>query len=336
MHKKGWLKIVEAFIAIMLVVGVSLILLDQGYFKKDDVSSRVYDSQLTILREVQSNVEFREQVLNTSNENLPIKWDDFEENNLDVLKETIKSRIPNYLFCKAMICGIDSGCELEVEEHPADKDLYAQTVGIAATTTTYNPRQLKLFCWIGTPEDAELEEPSEPEQTCSELGGDICTIDEICSEDYIEASDSERCCPVECQEDEEPSEPEPPEKAILSLSFSDTQYVLREDVLIDGKIYPEVHYYEHTRTFSETNNIGVNLTYGQLCLVINETCDNSPTNIKIEKGSLLTLENKQFWTTEDEEIFNLTYWGEDDNENEIIITQYMCVNRENFTENCYV
>jgi len=36
--------------------------------------------------------------------------------------------------------------------------------------------------------------------TCSEIGGDICTSDEICSEDFLGVSDSSVCCPASCSE----------------------------------------------------------------------------------------------------------------------------------------
>ncbi|MBU4446174.1 hypothetical protein KJ656_14030, partial [bacterium] len=42
-------------------------------------------------------------------------------------------------------------------------------------------------------EDGDPEEP-----TCSELGGNICSTNETCSGDWLDASDNERCCDGEC------------------------------------------------------------------------------------------------------------------------------------------
>ena len=36
-----------------------------------------------------------------------------------------------------------------------DADVYAKSVAIVATLGAYNPRQLKLFCWIGLPPEVE-------------------------------------------------------------------------------------------------------------------------------------------------------------------------------------
>jgi len=34
--------------------------------------------------------------------------------------------------------------------------------------------------------------------TCSDVGGDVCSSNEICSEDYLDVSDNDVCCPVAC------------------------------------------------------------------------------------------------------------------------------------------
>ncbi len=38
------------------------------------------------------------------------------------------------------------------------------------------------------------------EQTCSTLGGDICSLSQACSGSWLSASDSERCCDCECED----------------------------------------------------------------------------------------------------------------------------------------
>ncbi len=140
--KRGWIKIVEAFVAILLVAGVLLIVINQGYIGKKDISSQVYDVEVSILREIQLDDALRDEVLNSGEP--PIEWDDFPPN----IKDKITDRTPNYLDCGAKICWMDEICELD--EYP-EKDVYAQSVAI--TTTLETPegqqlRQLKLFCWV--------------------------------------------------------------------------------------------------------------------------------------------------------------------------------------------
>lgn len=134
-NKRGWIKIVEAFIAIMLVAGVLLFVINRGYIGKTDISDRVYQAQLSILREIELNDTLRTQILDAE------LGGDVPQ---DVLNK-IEQRKPDYLTCTAEICKMDVICESD--ETPLEKDIYAQPVAIAAEGSTFDPRQLKLFCW---------------------------------------------------------------------------------------------------------------------------------------------------------------------------------------------
>jgi len=272
-NRHGWIRIIEAFVAILLITGVLLIVINKGYIGKNDISLKVYKVEFSILREIQSDSELRYSILEAVNP--PINWDD--DNFPLNVKNKILNRVPNYLNCEAKICEIEETCVLDKE---FDKDVYAQAGIITATLETYDPRQLKLFCWVGV--------PSEPEPT-----------------------------------------PEKPE-AMITLMFSDTEYSLV------GKN----HTYTHTRTFTESNGVGVNLIEYQICYK-DETCDPKgeiPPEyiIRIEASSLLVHEDRKFWTGYNEDSFTLKYWGIDDNGYDVYIEQSMCVNKEKFVENCEV
>jgi len=141
-NKKGWIKIVEAFVAILLVMGVILIVIDKGYIKKRDISSEVYSAEISILREIQLNDTLRKDILNAGPP-LPINWSDgnFPLN----IKNKITNRAPNYLECEAKICEMEKICTMGGD---SEKDIYAQSVIITTTLTELDYRQLKLFCWV--------------------------------------------------------------------------------------------------------------------------------------------------------------------------------------------
>ena len=142
-NKRGWIEIVEAFVAVLLVAGVILIVLNKGYFQKTDLSDQVYESQLSILREVETDSVFRTEILSISNSSLPVAW----ENSAfpaDV-KARIIARIPNYLNCVGEICNLNAPCNFPGN---SNKDIYSQSVIISSTLqqgAVY--RQLNLFCW---------------------------------------------------------------------------------------------------------------------------------------------------------------------------------------------
>ncbi|GAJ11607.1 unnamed protein product, partial [marine sediment metagenome] len=62
-NKRGWIRIVEAFVAILLVTGVLLVIINKQYIGKDDISAKVYDVELSILREIQSDTALRDSIL---------------------------------------------------------------------------------------------------------------------------------------------------------------------------------------------------------------------------------------------------------------------------------
>jgi len=139
-NKKAWIKIVEAFTAILLIAIVLLIIINSGYVKKEDISTKVYNIQISILREIQFNDTLRMEILNVTF--VPLEWDDFPQN----LKDKIITRTPNYLECNARICSSQEVCDFT---GTIDKNIYAESVLISAGLKLgYNPRQLKLFCWI--------------------------------------------------------------------------------------------------------------------------------------------------------------------------------------------
>ena len=141
-NKKGWIRIVEAFVAILLVTGVLLIIINKQYIGKKDISAKVYEAELSILREIQSDSALRDSILQAGTP--PIKWGD--ENFPSDVESKITDRVPSYLNCEAQICEMDKICILD--EYP-DKDIYAQSVAITVTLTLdFDPRQLKLFCWV--------------------------------------------------------------------------------------------------------------------------------------------------------------------------------------------
>ena len=138
-NKRGWIRIVEALIAILLIAGFLILVLDSQQNGKKDISSKVYVTENAILREVQSNNTYREDILGI--EETSVEFENFNDN----LKEHINNRIPNYLNCTGKICdfGYDPVCNID----SLKKDIYVRSVMIATDSTIYKPKLLKIFCW---------------------------------------------------------------------------------------------------------------------------------------------------------------------------------------------
>ncbi len=144
-NKHGWIEIVEAFVAVLLITGVILIVLNKGYSEKEDISNEVYDVELSILREIQLDEALRVEILEVS-EPLPVGWDN--QNFPPNVKSRISERTPEHLECIGKICDMTAVCNLE-EDTITKEDIYAQSIGISPSTGSAQQvyRQINLFCW---------------------------------------------------------------------------------------------------------------------------------------------------------------------------------------------
>jgi len=137
-NKKGWIRIVEAMVTILLIAGFLILIIDNPENGKKDISAKVYITENAILREVQANSTYRTYILGIDTS---IELGDFNTG----LKNHITSRIPEYLNCTSKICdfGTDPVCNIDSLEEA----IYVRSVMIAADSTTYDPKLLNIFCW---------------------------------------------------------------------------------------------------------------------------------------------------------------------------------------------
>lgn len=145
-NRKGWIRIIESILAILLIAGVVLIAIRQNQGEKQDISVIVYRAESGILTGIQLNETLREEILNIPIASFPIEWN--QSNSFDSFapntKAVINQGAPSYLKCVGKICAADNTCLLE---NPPDKTVYSESVMISANLQTYSPRLLKLFCW---------------------------------------------------------------------------------------------------------------------------------------------------------------------------------------------
>jgi len=168
-NKNGWIRIMETFIAIIIIAGVVLIVIGQNKNQKNDFSSKAYTDEIAILREIQLNSTIRNEIIGIPT--LPLEWSGFELTAPNT-RVMITEKTPSYLQCIGKICAINSDCRLEDQE----KTIYSQSVIISADLTAYNPRVLKLFCW-------------------EKQGQGICNNDLYCD---ISQGETDLNCPSDC------------------------------------------------------------------------------------------------------------------------------------------
>jgi hypothetical protein len=139
-NKRGWIKVLEVFVAILLMTGVIVVVLGNMTPNKN-LSREVSNMENSILKEIQLNPQMREAILGAS---VPSEWDNFNSSSLLIVKDKINNEKYASLECKAKICSLNDLCSLD---NNINKNIYAESIVIASDIDTYSPRQLKIFCW---------------------------------------------------------------------------------------------------------------------------------------------------------------------------------------------
>ena len=132
MDKKAWIKIMEAFMAIVIIVGVIMVLLFNSPIKKG-IGDSVYDKQKFILDHISNTDSLRIMVIN--------------ENEAGIRTE-INKLIPGSWEYDIKICSLDDICNLDTI--PKNKDIYVAERVISSTLSNspgYSPKKLRFFVW---------------------------------------------------------------------------------------------------------------------------------------------------------------------------------------------
>lgn len=127
--KRGWLKIVEVFVAVLIIISAVLVIMSRSD-PKPDSEPIIYEKQQHILDLISKNNSLRQDII--SNDNTRIN-------------SLITSLVPLTWNFETKICEIDEICSYSA---PAGKEVYTSEVVVTSTLRDYSPKKLKLFVWM--------------------------------------------------------------------------------------------------------------------------------------------------------------------------------------------
>jgi len=131
-NKKGWLRIIEAFIAILIITGGVLVVLSKKSIDNNSLD-RVYEKQKYLLDIIIKDDTSREYILQEDTGNL---------------NSIIQNMIPNNWNFTISICEISDICNNPDPPAPKDKEVYATEIIVTSTLNEYNPKKLRFFVWM--------------------------------------------------------------------------------------------------------------------------------------------------------------------------------------------
>lgn len=148
MNRRGWIRIVEASVAILIVFGALIVFRTNGATTTTrDLNDRIYP----ILDEIAKNNVLREEVLNydisaglENSENAEI---------ISNLKDFIRTKISDKnLNFDVKICSGEEICGLENYPSDAGNNLYSaeRIVTASVENPNFEPRKVKMFLWEKT------------------------------------------------------------------------------------------------------------------------------------------------------------------------------------------
>ena len=129
-NKKAWMRIVEAVIGILLIMGFLVYFISQKT-TKSDISQGVYDRQMQILDVISKNDSIRTSILSDDNTEV---------------NDYIKNMIPASWNFTTHICAIQDICNRAYT--PYDREVYATEILITSNITDYQPKKLRFFVWV--------------------------------------------------------------------------------------------------------------------------------------------------------------------------------------------
>ncbi|MEK6871595.1 MAG: hypothetical protein AABX16_01695 [Nanoarchaeota archaeon] len=132
MNKRGWIIIVESFIAILIITTAFLLIHSKNSGDASSVSEEIYNRQRSILEVIAYNESLRNEIITRNN----LTVHEFIEKNINPQW--------NYLF---NICSLNDICNSGI---PTDRDIYVSETIISATPTNFPGQQatkVRLFFW---------------------------------------------------------------------------------------------------------------------------------------------------------------------------------------------
>lgn len=132
-NKRGIIRIVEAVVAIMIILGVMLIISEK---KTEKNTNELYGFISPLLEEIAQNLSMREKIIQE------------KENAIPEIMEFISERAKNTnLDYSVRICGLSEQCGLE--KYPSQKgDVYALDRVISSTISNFAPVKVRIFAWV--------------------------------------------------------------------------------------------------------------------------------------------------------------------------------------------
>lgn len=149
-NKRGWVRILEATISVMIISGALLAVYSKQPYVKESREDYYYSLQEQILSDISLHSDLRSDVL-------LVKNDTPSDSNFTVIDNFVKSKVPASVNYSIRICDLNittDYCRMKNDVYISvhDKDIFVDDVIISAEVgdgenPVYYPKKVRLFFW---------------------------------------------------------------------------------------------------------------------------------------------------------------------------------------------
>jgi len=148
-NKRGWMRILEATIAVMLVSGVLIVVYSTQVDKGIAPAEYFFSLQKGILADVSSRSDLRLAILNTYND------EDLNDGNFSIISEFIASRVPDAFGYSLRVCNLGDHCKMNSADYinTLDKEVFVEEIIVSSElgngeNAVYDkPKKFRFFIW---------------------------------------------------------------------------------------------------------------------------------------------------------------------------------------------
>jgi hypothetical protein len=149
-NKRGWMRILEATIAVLIVTGVLIVVYSRQVDRGVDPVDYFRNLQGQILADISINSGLRVSVLNVTN-------DEAGDPNFDVIHDFVLGRVPDFVEFSIAICNLSSesdNCMMNSADviKTLDKSVFVEDMIISSdlgdgSGAIYIPKNFRLYMW---------------------------------------------------------------------------------------------------------------------------------------------------------------------------------------------
>lgn len=140
-NKRGWIRILEATIAVLLVSSTLVIVYTRQPDRVVDASEYVYLLQKELLSDISLRDDLRSYVLTSTEDQVDSRLHMF-----------VSSKVPATIGARIKVCDLTdppSPCKLNSTDLAAtgESDVFVEETVLSSNITNYDPKKVRIFIW---------------------------------------------------------------------------------------------------------------------------------------------------------------------------------------------